>query len=190
MAVSASVVPFTPTMPLANDVVAPGDIFSGLAGYTTFGVNQMRACRCIVPKAGTLMDLYVNIGTVSGNVKGAVYDTGDALAGSRTALYSGGSVAAAAGWLKLGDPNIAVTAGQHLDLAVLTDNATVSIARFAAGLSNPVTLPTGFYTAAGGATPKLGWFNSVGAFTPPSAITEANANAGTTGLPFLMARVA
>jgi hypothetical protein len=89
--------------------------------------NQIRLQRVVIQKTGTLHDLAVFVGTASGNVEVAVYDTQATLA----RLYSSGSVAAAGAnaWQIVGDPNLAVTKGQHVFLGFGADNATVTIAR-------------------------------------------------------------
>src|SRR3954447_7739832 len=123
--------------PWPHGMVAPCEpqVINNSAAMTA--ANQTRACRVIVPKTGTLVDLYCFISTTGGNVLGAVYDTGEAAttqggapSALRTKLWEGASVAAAAdSWRKLGDPNLPVKAGQALDFAVMADGTVATIAR-------------------------------------------------------------
>jgi hypothetical protein len=153
--------------------------------------NTLIGCRVIVPKSGQLRDLAVYIQTQAGNLIGVVYDTGDALAASRTKLWDSGSVAAAASgsWQILGDPNLAVTKGQQLDIGVANDNGAAAFGRVGGvATSSPTTLPSAFWAAPGGATPKLGWRHSPGSFIVPATIAEASL-AAIASVFFVMARI-
>jgi hypothetical protein len=154
--------------------------------------NRAKGTRVLIPKNGTLVDLYIYIGAAAGNIIGAVLDTGDALAGTHTQLWAGGTTAVGStGWLKLGDPNLAVTAGQQLDLVAVPDTiTTLTLGRaFVAPAATAIKLPTGFLPSAGAATPILSWFKDVGSFAAPGSVTEASiSNDGT--VTTLIARVA
>lgn len=153
-------------------------------------INTLFGCRVVVPKSGQLRDLAVYVGTQSGNIIGAVYDTGDALAASRTKLWDSGSVAvgSANAWQVIGDPNVAVTKGQQLDLMVATDNATAAFGRATLIAGGQATLPSGFFAPTGGATGKLAFRVSPGSFTAPSTVAEGSVAA--IGSQFLiMARI-
>lgn len=181
---SAADVRYEPQEPY---LVAPGDprIVDGVSAQAA---NRLTVCRVIVPVTGTLVDFRVFCGGVGNNVIGAVFDTGDSAAGSRTRLWSSGSVAAVTGWLDLGDPNLAVTAGQQLDLGLITDGNTATFGRMAipSGLAD---LPAGFWPVDGGASPKVAWRRDVGSFSVPTSVTEANCDASLASYTFLMARV-
>jgi hypothetical protein len=171
-----------------NTVVAAGDP----AGYQNLVAPQpptlvtgtqvfsaantaAKGCRVVVPKTGTLRDFAVYVGTTSGNLIGAIYDTGDTTTTVRTKLWDSGSVAAGSGWQILGDPALAVTAGQQLDFMMLADNTTVALGR-----STPVTnnlasqLPNAFVAVPGAALPKLAWAATTAGFAAPSTIAEAS----------------
>lgn len=143
----------------------------------TIGANLARLVRVVVPRTGTLHDLTVFVTTASGNHIGFVYDTGDATAGVRSKLWDSGSVAVvgANAWQVVGDPAIAVTAGQQLDIGIVPDNATVSYGRTAALTASAASvLPAGFFPAPGGASPKLVGAVTFGSFAAPGTIAEAS----------------
>ena len=148
--------------------------------------NEMRGQRVIIPRTGRLRDVAVWIGTSSGNIAAAVYDTTGT---TRNRLATSGSVAAGGGgWQIVFDPDIAVTAGDQIDLAVAADNATVTFGRFSSAVSSGIAdLPTGFVVAPLGGFNKIMW-SATSSFPPPSTLGEGsmgNSNAG----PFVMARI-
>ena len=154
--------------------------------------NRILAVRVVVPKTGVLHDISVYIGATSGNMIAGVYDTGDALAGSRTLLWSSASTAvgSANNWQVVGDPALSVTAGQQLDLAIMADNVTVTFGRALFANGNQAQLPANFIPATGGASPKMQWANNAVSFAMPSAITEANCSISLTGqAPMIIGRV-
>jgi hypothetical protein len=115
--------------------------------------------RCIVPVTGTLHDITVFNGTVvNGNHNAAVFDTGQAEAGHYTSLWESGSVAAA-GENKpqvVGDPALAVTAGQHLMLAIMNSGTTHKFGEVpTASHTGWMQLPGSFAPTGGGASPKM-----------------------------------
>lgn len=143
-------------------------LFSGVSNVG--GANGGKSLRVVVPKTGNLRDVAVYVGVSSGNVDVGVYST----ASTRAKLWSSGSVAcpAANGWGIVGDPNLAVTAGQQLDLWLSCDNTTATFGRVFVTNAAQSTLPTGFWPA-NGAEPKInGQANSV--FPLPSTIAEAS----------------
>lgn len=174
---------------LGDNVVAPFHPALANGSMSTGFANGAVGCRVKVPKSGQLRDLTVFQVASSGNVSVGVFDTGDALAGSRTRLWSTGSIAcpAANGWRTVGDPNIAVVAGQELDFLFAADNLTATIAR-AAAVVGDLNLPASFWPAAGGASPKLGVRPTAGMMPLPATITEANmVSIGT--VPMIIARI-
>jgi hypothetical protein len=166
------VAPFDPR--LANTVAAPG-------------ANIAWGCRVTIPKAGTLTDLAIYIGTSSGNADVGVYD---ATAATRNRLFSTGSIACPAGvqWTIVGNPNLAVAQGDQLDFAVVFDNATATVLRFQGAQSAQTQLPTGFWPAALGGTPRLSWSKTT-AFPLPATTTEATI-AANLAVAVIIARVA
>lgn len=155
------------------------------------GTNVLRGNRYVCKKAGQLRDVAVYLGGLSGNLIVAVYDTGQATSGTRTKLWDTGVLASggfsANTWNIIGDPNIAVTEGQQVDIGVICDNATMTIGRLALAAAGSGILPTGF----GGvttATPKAGWTHSPGSHTAPATIAEAGF-AGSGQVTAIMARV-
>lgn len=115
--------------------------------------------RCIAPITGTLHDITVFNGTVvNGNHNAAVFDTGQTEAGHYSPLWESGSVAAA-GENKpqvVGDPALAVTAGQHLMLAIMNSGTTHKYGEVpTASHSGWMQLPGSFAPTGGGASPKM-----------------------------------
>lgn len=176
-------------------LVAP---FSPLLISTTRagGASVVMLTRVVIPKSGTLHDVCVYIGGTHGaSIIAAVYDTGDATAGFRTRLWMGSAVTATANetWLNLGDPALAVTAGQQLELGFTMNDGTTAFGCGPTpdGSSINAVLPTGFVPTAGGAAPKL-WSYSIitpTSQTPPASLAEADI-LSTVNNYFLMARVA
>lgn len=123
------------------------------------GIDSSFFARVTIPKTGVLHDLSVFVGTVSGNYSVSVYDTGDALPGSRTKLWDSGSVSVAAGtnvYKIVGDPSLPVVIGQQLDFGYSAGNTTLTTGRLnlgVAGQSGP--LPAGFNVPSGGAQAKM-----------------------------------
>jgi hypothetical protein len=114
--------------------------------------------RVVIAKTGTLHDIAVaNMATVNGNHRVAVFDAG-AAAGSYTPLWQSGNVAAAGekAWQVIGDPNLAVTAGQVLYFAVMNDGTTHKFGcatGFSAGAL--AELPPNYMPLTSGNLPKL-----------------------------------
>lgn len=115
------------------DLLVPApynNLFSanGVVGAT----NRLNLVRCIAPKSGTLRNLYVCVAAVaaSGTFEASVFDVN----GSRK--WTEGQVAAtglAAGWNKVGDPNIPVDAGEPVFLSWLNPENTLSVYRYPIG---------------------------------------------------------
>lgn len=178
------------------NLVAPFNpiLIDGLAGMS--GANQGRTVRVVVPKTGRLRDVSFFAGAQSGNYDIGVLDTGDASAGNYSLLASKGSTAspaANAGWVSW-DPNLAVTAGQQIQLILSYDNGTATWGKISTAASssvNPTVLPTSFIPTSGGAAPKLaGVFASVFPLATgfASPVAEASMTMAT-AIPVLIARV-
>lgn len=171
--------------PHIPDIVLPALVHDpAILGSAGPGINQLRMVRVIIPRTGMLRDISVWVQVQAGNIMAAVYDTGDASAGNRTRLWQSGSVAvgAATAWQIIGDPNIAVTAGQHLDFAINSDNSSLQVGRVNLGASGAGALPTGFGVAPGGASPKYFALHTPGSFTAPATIAEASISANNQGV--------
>jgi hypothetical protein len=145
------------------------------AGSTAAVANVMRGCRIIVPKAGTISSFFVFMATSSGNIRGSIYDTGQASATVRTRLWDGGSTVSATNWLNLGNPALSVAAGDQLDFAVMADNAVAAWGRTTTLSTTQMVSPAGYNTPV---TETLLWSHSPGSFANPSTIAEAGIAAG------------
>lgn len=169
---------------LPNTFVAPfhPSLFSGVANVGN--ANGGKGVRLVVPKTGQLRDFYVWVGTSSGNVCGGVYDT----QATRQRLWSSGSIACPAGnsWGLIGDPNVAVNAGDQLDFWLAADNTTATFGRMFPVHANTSTLPAGFWPGSG-ASPKING-QANGIFPLPTTIAEASI-AGSNLILFAMARI-
>lgn len=156
-------------------------------GISAYGVaNHAKGVRVIIPKTGTLKGFTIWVGTASGNCEGFILDT---TATTRNVLWASGSVVVtgASSLQTLGDPNISVTAGQHIDLALTIDNITATVAR-AATITNLHTMPAGFpVQAPGGGKNQFVW--DIAQTIPiGSTVTEASF-AGTSICPHITAYV-
>lgn len=170
------------------DIVAPGNNVE-IVSFSAPGANSMRGARIIIPSWATrLRELWVPIGTASGNVRGAVYDVGATTAAVRTRIFDGASTPAVAGWTLLGDPNMAVTGGQHLDVAAIGDNATVTFGRRTLAGGGEQALPTAV-AMVNGVQYKVTWSNAAGSFTNPATLNEGAAATGVSGLVPIIARL-
>lgn len=157
----------------------------------TVTAKRLYLMRCIVPKTGKLRDLTIFIVGSSGNAIGVVTDTGDTTAEKRTKLWDSGSVAVGAAneYQIIGDPNLAVTRGQQIEMCVTFDNSTVTFGRTRAANSlNAAKLPAAFNVVPGGASPKLWGIASLASFAAPSTIKESEVELST-AVPLILARI-
>lgn len=168
---------------LGPGLVGPAHPFLLAAGTQAIGSNTARSARVVVPKTGTLHDLYTLVQAASGNVLGAVYKVGS----PHTLLWKGASIAAVNGVLNLGDPALAVTKGDILELMIAADNATVTVARPSATVTS-FPMPSGFLPAPGSVAAKLAASITLGSFDFPATIADGSVSVSTT-LPCLFARV-
>lgn len=153
----------------------PGLVFPvGLGTPIPSGVGALQAtrmyfARCVIPFDGTLHDVALFISVTSGNIIASVYDVA---ATTRTRLWDSGSVAVgtAGAYQIIGDPALAVTQGQQIDIAIMIDNATASVARSAAGAAAMTILPTNFVP---GSKPALFGLANPGSFATPATIAES-----------------
>lgn len=189
-------------MPVSNP--AAGAVFQHLVAAPAFHPDQIvgsftmtaltpRGWRVVVPETGRLRDISAYVFAQSGNYSVAVYDTGEAVGGglgTRTLLANSGSVAcpAAGAWQILYDPNLAVSAGQSLDLFVNSTDAIIAFGRTTSILAGAAaTLPTGFAPTAGAAAPKMCFsLNALGSVNGWAAtVTEANVFTSGTAFPII-----
>lgn len=118
------------------------------------GAGDPLGMRVVCPASGTLVDLAILVTVESGNVDVGVYDT----AATRAQLFATGSIACpAVGWQIVGDPNIAVDAGEQLDFVFLPLGATGTFGAHASQVgATQGALPAG-YLGQVAAAPKIMW---------------------------------
>lgn len=176
---------FAPQLPGIVMPLALGDFICNATN--AFTANRVTLCRAIAPITGVLHDLSIFVITQSGNLMASVYDT----SATRARLWQSGSVAcgAANAWQVIGDPALAVTAGQQIELGFSADNAT---AVFAIISQTPpgqfFQLPTSFWPAPLGAAPKLAAVNDPGSFIMPATIAEGSLSSNTK-FPIIIGRI-
>lgn len=127
------------------------------ASSAGFGANtNMNGLRFVVPQTGTITGVSYFVITQAGNVAPAILDTS---ATTRNVLWNPGAIAVgAAGWQSLGNPNLAVSAGDQLDIAVGFSSATVRVAYVTnANGSVGFTIPTGYLVSPDGGASLLEW---------------------------------
>lgn len=157
------------------------------SGGTALGLNTIYGFRVVVPATGTLAGLACNITASSGNYDIGVYDTS---ATTRNRLYSKGSTASpGTGWRELGTPALAVNAGDHVDICVVTDNNTFAIDFCLGGGSAGFgTMPANYLVSPLGGAAKLWWFASV-TFPLPSTIAESSLAVTNQSIPIIVGRI-
>jgi hypothetical protein len=200
----------------ALNTFTPGGVHQfGLHSYSSFplflpvatalttsavaGANAAMWTRVLIAETGFLRDMMIQTGTAGGNAKLGVLDTGQALASdTRTCLALSGSIAVPGltPGVVIFDPNLAVAAGQTLDLFLTFDGA---VAKAVTG-SAPAGIAggTGFGTATafmassppGTSSHKIG--GSIATANVPATVggtvTDANMS-GATFAPFFAWRI-
>lgn len=167
-------------------VTVPGSSFPGVfvpfilplapSDMVTPGTNTLYGVRWVAPATGTLAGIATYFDTTSGNYEVGVFDTSS---GTRNRLYTSGSVAFPAGgvWIELGTPGISVTRGDHLDLCIRADNATVRLAylEYAAGIGTAFggPLPSGYLDSPLGGKRVYSW-TAAAIAAIPATIAEAS----------------
>ncbi len=150
--------------------------------------NGMRFIRVIVPQTGVLHDLSILVLNSSGNISLAIYDTGDAVAGTLTRLATSGAVACgSANVYQTYDPSLNVTAGQQILLALTADNSTATFLGATLGTGGSVALPTSFVTTAAAPGVLVGQLAAANHPAPTSFL--ASSIAVTAGSFSLIARI-
>jgi hypothetical protein len=185
-------IPWTPPLP---GVIAPYNPNTVSSANALATAGTIYACRVVIPHSGVLHDLAAYHATASGNHRLAIYDTGDAVNGSRSLLYETGSVALAGSnvWqVPKEEAIIPVKKGQALDFVMMADNTTATFGRVTTAASPQGKLPPGYLPVKGEAEPKLAWSYAVGAYAAfPATITEANCGTASGVVwPCIIARVA
>ncbi len=165
-------------------------VFPGAtASAATNGQFNYRAFRVIIPYSGTLRNFYIAPGLQNGNVEGVILDD---TATTRNRLWTSGSVAcpAISVWTSIGDPNLSVVAGQHVDLMLGSDSATATFYRYNMMPLNAFSfLPSGVLVAPGGAAGNMSWQVVRADFTGfPSTFAEASMVAQA-GIPMILVRL-
>ena len=120
--------------------------------------------RAVMPRSGVLHDLAVYISVPAGNIEVGLLNT---VATTRTILYKTGSVAATAShaWQIIGDPALAVSAGDQVDVSYAATSASNTI-MWVGGEVNTGTdapsgaLPANFVPAPGGGKNTICWADS------------------------------
>lgn len=162
--------------------------------YTVPGTaNKMSFVRAIVPSSGKIKDISIPNGeVVAGNVRVAVYDTGDASPGKYTLLWQSAVIAQAGakGWQSMGAPELTVTPNQEVMLGVMQSSATASFGIATNNASSfPSKLPASYMPVAGGTEPKLAAIHTGSSLEFPASLTEAEMEAGSPAI-LIIGRVA
>lgn len=172
---------------LATPIECPGG--QPAANANPANAGEIYAVRVICPFGGTLEAIaaFMFLTDNGGNYRLGVYDTGDAAddAGTRTLLYDSGSIAMPAStpfaWEVVGTGgggaamSIPVYGGQQLDFVLMQDD---NVAKWGTAFTNEASpqhiLPSGWNAVPGGASPKLAWAYTPGAYGAfPATVTEA-----------------
>lgn len=176
----------TEYMPVPHDVLVPamtGNLVM-VSASASGAANMMKINRYVVRKTGTLKDVAIWCAGTSGNVRAAVYDVGVATTAVYTRLWDGSSTATGANqWINMGDPDLSVTAGDHLMIGVVFSDNTATFGRQII-LSGSAELPASYGPAAAGSgiTPVWSAGLAQGAFTSPSTISDATMLGGDTAV--------
>jgi hypothetical protein len=144
-------------------------------GSSTLSLEALKArlVRCIVPRDGQLLDLVVfNRSEAKGNLRAAVFDTGQAAAETYTLLGQGATVKQGESFHyqslgNLGSP--ALTAGQHIMLALVADTSGTEVTGTFPGPASP--LPTGYLP--GAVLPSLDFTAALGSIVFPGTLAAS-----------------
>lgn len=161
-----------------------GNMLYPIAGRTmlynstlTVAANRLYVERFLIPAAGKVRNLMVNMAAgVTGNALTGIWDTSS----PRQNLYTQPASVSptAAQWDILSDPQLAVGAGQMIDVGFMFDNATATVTAGNFNTAQMMLLPSYFLPGLGAAAKLYATADQVG-FTIPSTITEGSLNAGT-----------
>jgi hypothetical protein len=162
---------------------------AGSSAAVSPAANRSLGARAVAPKAGTITGLWVFMTAVAGNIRGAIYDTGQATANTRTRLWLGNAIAPGANvWNFLGNPGLVVTRGQNLDLVTWNDTVGVTYDGMAiSSFSPPIPAAMDSGVALGSADHWLSWVQGI-AGSPAATIGESFVSAQPY-CPLIIARV-
>lgn len=163
---------------LTGNVLAPALTNFDVSSTSVWSSNDARGVRFVAPKACKLQAVAFYVGVSSGNCDCAVYDTAPT---TRAKLWSAGStavgtvntwqvfnpVAAAGGQISFNE-------GDHFDVALAVDNATVSVGRLAAPTNAGVQVFAAPFLSSpqGGGANKLAW-SIASTFPLTATLTES-----------------
>lgn len=110
-------------------------------------VNKAHGWRVVAEKTGTITAAYLVVQDSSGNIEAGILDTSPT---TRNRLWTTGSIAcpAANSWASLGNPALAVTAGDSFDFYINADNGTATFGRYVAASGTPLaaSMPSDLFT--------------------------------------------
>lgn len=151
--------------------------------------NVLYGQRFVAHKSGKITALAAYIAVSSGNMDIAIYDNAVT---TRARLYSAGSTAVGTvnTW-QVFVPNLAVLEGDHFDVALSADNATVSWGRDTAPTAVGVQQGTApmLTSVQGGGLNKLAW-SIAASFPAPATLTEASLVTTSTVIPRILVVIA
>lgn len=116
--------------------------------------------RAIAYKTGTIKDISITAGgTLNGKTRVAIFDTGNASAEHYTLLWQSAEIelTEAGGIKSMGAPEVPVTAGQHVMLAIMNNGTTANFGRVGVTSSGTSSsrLPANYLPVSGGALPRI-----------------------------------
>lgn len=162
--------------------VVEAQIGGGTATNTWPAANRSYGVRYIIPADGVLDDVSIfYVGGADSHYDLAIFDDGAATAGSRTVLWHKGSTALALAtdalqWFS-SNPNLSVTRGQHIGVAMGVDNATGQFVKYGNHPSgNMADLPAAYMASPNTSQNWTNWQRSTSYPLPAvgSTYTEAS----------------
>lgn len=156
--------PASPLLPDGLLYTMPPQYFASLPASP--GPTVLALMRVLVPKAGTLRDLsvFVGSGVDAGFIRSAIYDAGGNFVWASTRHSPGTS----RGWIT-GDPALVVTAGQELWLGIATEGVNLVAIEQPGNVAS--LLPTGFWPPH---NRTLGWATITDLNSFPASFVPAN----------------
>jgi molybdopterin-binding protein len=153
-------------------------------------VNRAFFMRAIVPKTGKLKDISIwNGGEAEGELRVAIFDTGDAAEGKYTLLKQSAAKKQEGtnAWQTMGSlEELELTAGKQILLAVMSSSTKSQIGRLLVPVNvGSTTLPEGYLPVTGKAKSKMGGAHTFGSLEF-ATITEAQLETGSEKRQFLI----